>query len=29
VMVFFEIGSFELFTQAGLKPRSSWSLPPE
>jgi hypothetical protein len=26
---FFEIGSCELFAQAGFKPPSSWSLPPE
>jgi hypothetical protein len=29
VMGIFEMGSRELFAQAGLKPRSSWSLPPE
>jgi hypothetical protein len=28
-MGLFEIGSLELFAQAGLEPRSSWSLPPE
>jgi hypothetical protein len=27
--LFFEIGSWELFAQAGFKPQSSWSLPPE
>jgi hypothetical protein len=26
---FFEIGSHKLFAQAGFKPWSSWSLPPE
>jgi hypothetical protein len=29
VMGFFKIGSYKLFAQAGLKPRSSWSLPHE
>jgi hypothetical protein len=29
VMNFFELGSFELFAQAGFEPQSSWSLPPE
>jgi hypothetical protein len=29
VMGFFEIGSHELFAQAGFKPQSSWSLPHE
>jgi hypothetical protein len=29
VMGFFEIGSWELFAQAGFKPWSSWSLPSE
>jgi hypothetical protein len=29
VMVFFKIGSHELFAQAGFKPWLSWSLPPK
>jgi hypothetical protein len=29
VFFFFEIGSHELFAQAGFEPWASWSLPPE
>jgi hypothetical protein len=29
VLGIFEIGSYELFAQAGFEPWSSWSLPPE